>query len=71
MPSPDTPVQKSVMGSAINKPSKAVIFELDSMMTTSDSSLHARGNTLHPTRDTVAVRVHPRMREEYSLPGSS
>lgn len=44
MPIPDTPVQKSVMGSAINKPSKAVIFELDSMMITSlGSSPHARG----------------------------
>ncbi|MFR4307583.1 MAG: hypothetical protein ACLT42_04720 [Acidaminococcus intestini] len=44
MPIPDTPVQKSVMGSAINKPSKAVIFELDSMMITPlGSSPYARG----------------------------
>lgn len=41
MPIPDTPVQKSVMGSAINKPSKA---ELDSMMITPlGSSPYARG----------------------------
>lgn len=44
MPIPDTPVQKSVIGSAINKPSKAVIFELDSMMITPlGSSPYARG----------------------------
>lgn len=44
MPIPDTPVQKSVMGSTINKPSKAVIFELDSMMITPlGSSPYARG----------------------------